>query len=271
MRHSRRCLGLVAALTLAAAFAPRLTFAQTEAPSQTPPPAEQPSTVAPPSSALGPYKPLPITLPPALSDPSFDAFRKELAEIAQRRDRAALAQRVAADFFWIPEQADLADKNRPAIDNITRALGLDVPDGVGWDTIAAYAGEANAAADPQRPEVYCSPVEPGFDDAAADELANATQTNATDWVFPVRDGIEVRSAARQDASVVETLGLYLVRVIPDESPANAVLSVIKVLTPSGKIGFIPLESVLPIGGEQMCYVKQSSGWKIAGFLGGEAN
>jgi hypothetical protein len=48
-------------------------------------------------------------------------------------------------------------------------------------------------------------------------------------------------------------------------------SVIKVLTPSGKVGFVPLDSVLPIGGEQMCYVKEPSGWKIAGFLGGEAN
>jgi hypothetical protein len=61
-----------------------------------------------------------------------------------------------------------------------------------------------------------------------------------------------------------------VRVIPDDSPATAVLSVIKVLTPSGKVGFVPLDSVLPVGGEQMCYVKEPSGWKIAGFLGGEA-
>jgi hypothetical protein len=142
---------------------------------------------------------------------------------------------------------------------------------VGWDTIAAYAGEASTAADPQRSGVICSPAEAGFEDAAADALANATQTDATDWVFPIRDGVEVRSGARQDATVIETLGLYLVRVIPDESPANAVLSVIKVLTPSGKAGFVPLESVLPIGGEQMCYVKEASGWKIAGFLGGEAN
>jgi hypothetical protein len=198
-------------------------------------------------------------------------IRKELAEIAQKRDRAALAERVAANFFWIPEARDLADKQRPGIDNLAKALGLDAPDGVGWDTIAAYAGEASTAADPQRSGVICSPAEAGFEEAAADVLANATQTDATDWVFPIRDGVEVRSGARQDATVIETLGLHLVRVIPDESPANAVLSVIKVLTPSGKVGFVPLESVLPIGGEQMCYVKEASGWKIAGFLGGEAN
>src|ERR1700730_13425921 len=106
--------------------------------------------------------------------------------------------------------------------------------------------------------------EASFDEVAADEFADATQTDATDWVFPIRDGVEVRSGDRPDAAVIETLGLYLVRVIPDDSPANAVLSVIKVLTPSGKVGFVPLDSVLPIGGEQMCYVKEPSGWKIAG-------
>jgi hypothetical protein len=82
------------------------------------------------------------------------------------------------------------------------------------------------------------PPEASFDDVAADELADVTQTDATDWVFPIRDGVEVRSGDRQDAAMIETLGLYLVRVIPDDSPANAVLSVIKVLTPSGKVGFV---------------------------------
>ena len=271
MRHLRLCLSLIVTLTIADAVGSNFAFSQTEAPSQTPPPATPAPSVQPPSPALGPYKPVPITLPKTISDPSFEAFRKELAEIAQRRDRAALAERLAANFFWIPEASDLADKQRPAIDNAAKALGLDEPDGVGWDTIAAFAGEASAAADPQHSGLVCSPEEANFEDAAADELANATQTDATDWVFPIRDGVEVRSGPKQDATVIETLGLYLVRVIPDESPANAVLSVIKVLTPSGKIGFVPPDSVLPIGGEQMCYVKEPSGWKIAGFLGGEAN
>jgi hypothetical protein len=29
--------------------------------------------------------------------------------------------------------------------------------------------------------------------------------------------------------------------------------------------------ILPIGGEQLCYVKDGGIWKIAGFLGGEPN
>src|ERR1700732_1370234 len=142
-------------------------------------------------------------------------FRKELAEIAQKRDRAALAERVAANFFWIPETTDLADKQRPAIENVAKASRLDGPDGVGWDTISAYAGEASAGAAPQHNGLVCSPAEASFDEVAADELADATQTDATDWGFPIRDGVEVRSGDRQGAAVIETLGLYLMRVIPE--------------------------------------------------------
>jgi hypothetical protein len=124
--------------------------------------------------------------------------------------------------------------------------------------------------DPQRRGVICAPAEPEFDEKAADELANLTHTDAADWAFPIRNGIEVRSGAKQDAPVVDKLGLHLVRVLADESPANAVTAAfLKVVTPSGKVGYVPVETVLPIGGEQLCYVKEGGSWKIAGFLGGE--
>jgi hypothetical protein len=260
-RSCLRSIMLVAALAIAGGLPTGSMMAQTDPPAQ------------PPSAVLGPYKPVPITLPTAMNDPSFEGFRKRLAEIAQKKDRAALAELVAPDFFWIPEDTDIADKTLPAIDSAARALGLNGgADAIGWDTLAAYAGETSTMGDPQRSGVFCAPADAGFDDKAADELANSTQTDPSDWVFPVRDGIEVRSAAKQDAPFIDKLGLYLVRVLPDDSPANAVLAAfIKVLTPAGKVGFVPVESVLPIGGEQLCYVKDATGWKIAGFLGGEPN
>jgi hypothetical protein len=263
MRHSRLTSTLFVAMIALAGVCP--SIAQTQ-------PSPEQQQAQPSSPALGPYKPVPITLPQALNDPSFDDFRKRLAEVARNKDRSGLAQIVAERFFWIPEEADIADKKAPAIDNIAKAFGLDGAEAIGWESLAAYAAEGSTMADPQRAGVYCSPAEAGFDDKAADELATMTQTDATDWVFPIRDGVEVRSAAKQDAPVVEKLGLYLVRVLPDDSPLNAVLAAFaKVLTPSGKVGFVPVESVLAIGGEQLCYVKEASGWKIAGFLGGEPN
>jgi len=231
---------------------------------------DQNSSQAP--AVLGQYKPVPIILPESLNDPAFDSFRKQLAEIAQKKDRAALAALVAVGFFWVPEDTDITDKNASAIDNLARALGLDGKDAVGWDALAAYAAEPSAMADPQRKGVFCAPPEPAFDEKAADELAGQTQTDASDWAFPLRDRVEVRSAPKADAPVIDTLGLYLIRVLPDDSPVNAVYAAfLKVLTPSAKAGYVPGDVVLPIGGEQLCYIKEASGWKIAGFMGGEPN
>src|SRR4029077_12940765 len=113
---------------------------------------------------------------------------------------------VAPHFFWIPEEKDLADKSKPAIDNIAKALSLNGADAFGWAALAAYGaaasgGEALAASaadattmpDPQRRGVICAPAEPEFDEKAADELANLTHTDAADWAFPIRHRSEVRA------------------------------------------------------------------------------
>ena len=44
----------------------------------------------------GPYKSIKVTLPPRQSDASLDVFRKELGDIATKKDRAALAGKVLA-------------------------------------------------------------------------------------------------------------------------------------------------------------------------------
>ena len=143
---------------------------------------------------------------------------------------------------------------------------------VGLEAIIAYAAESTIMPDPQRKGVFCAPAEPAFDDQAADELANTTHTDASDWAFPVRDGIEVRATPKQDAPVVDKLGMYLIRILSNDFPANAVMATsVKVMTPSGKEGYVPIDTVLPLGGEQLCYLKEASGWKIAGFRGGELN
>ena len=71
---------------------------------------KQPPPAAPPK----PYKALAITPPMPVADPSFDAFRKQLGEVAQKKDRAALARLVVAQgFFWERENGDRADKRKP--------------------------------------------------------------------------------------------------------------------------------------------------------------
>lgn len=261
MRYRPVPSSLAIAAVLVAAAITTTAQAQGQQPST---PQAQPQDVAP-----GPYKPVPITLPTGLNDPSFDAFRNQLAQIAKKKDRAALARLVASNFFWIPEDTDLADKSKPAIDNVVKALGLEGRDAFGWESLVAYAEEKTAMADPQRKGVFCAPAEPGYDDNAAAELATATHTIASDWMYPVRDGAEVRSAAKPDAPIVERLGLYLVRVLPDDSPAMSSSDFHKVITPSGKVGFVAIAALRDISEEQLCYVKEGAAWKIAGFFGGE--
>ena len=97
MRPSRLSSTLFVATTLAivGALAPVAVLAQAWLMAQ--PPAQQPSQA--PAPAPGPYNPVAITLPPPLNDPSFDAFRKQLADIAQKKDRAALARLIADKFL----------------------------------------------------------------------------------------------------------------------------------------------------------------------------
>jgi hypothetical protein len=35
-----------------------------------------------------------------------------------------------------------------------------------------------------------------------------------------------------------------------------------------RIGYVLVDSVAPIGNDQICYVKDASGWKIGGYIGG---
>jgi hypothetical protein len=262
MRHPRLTIS-----ALAATFAILGALAPQPAQSQQPPQAQpdQPSALAPPTA----YKPVAVQLPKPMSDPSFEAFRKQLAAIAEKKDRTALAPLVAQNFFWVPEDKDAADRRKSGIDNLSKAIGLDSGDAVGWEQLKAYASDPTADPNADRPGVICGPGEPAFDDTAAEELIRTTQTDPAEWGYPAKDGLEVRSAPGESNPVTEKLGLYLVRAYPDDSPANAVQAdFLRIVTPSGKLGFIMAEALIPLATDQLCYVKEGNAWKIAGVIGG---
>ena len=217
-----------------------------------------------------PYKPVAVELPQPVKDPSFAAFRKQIAEIAKRKDRAALAKHVAANFFWTTDDGkDIALKGRSGIDNLARALYLDNPDTEGWDILAAFAGDATADPSPQLKGVICAPGEPKHDSAAAAELGNATGTTSSFWYYPARAGVEVRSGVTKDSKVTGKLGTHLVWVYPDLSPAAAVYNdTVRIVLPSGQFGFVAADALVPLPGDLLCYVKDGTSWRIAGFFGG---
>jgi hypothetical protein len=248
------------------------TLAASAIPAQPPPRQSQaqPAQAQAPAPA-GPYKAVAFTPPPVINDPSFEAFRRQLADIARRKDRAALARLVVAQgFSWEQEKGDVADKRRPGIDNLAKALELDARDGSGWEALAGYAGDPTGTRVPTG--AVCGPADPVFNEKELEDLAKATQTDFGEWGYPAGPNIEVRSAPRPNASVIEKLGTFFVRVLPDNGPANAnpqAPAFLRVVLPSGRTGFVPAEAIVPLGNDQLCYVKEASGWKIAGFIGGE--
>ena len=85
----------------------------------------------------------------------------------------------------------------------------------------------------------------------------------------MQPGLEMRAAAQPNSPVVEKLGMHFIRVMEDGAEPSGDNPMIKVVAPSGKVGFVPADAISPLGNDAMCYTKEGGAWKIAGFLGGE--
>jgi hypothetical protein len=226
--------------------------------------------VAPPK----PYKQVPVTLPQPYNDPSFEAFRKQIADIAGHKDRAGLAKLVANTFFWMGEKGDKANKRKPGIDNLAAAIDLDGKEGAGWDILEAAAVEPSLEPVPDRKGVMCSPAAPSFDQKAAEQNAKATGTDFGDWGFPTKGAVDVHAAAAANSPVIEKLGSILVRVMPEGPPPGAQGNAppppgfVRVVTPAGKVGYVADDALGSLDVDQLCYAKDATGWKITGYAGG---
>ena len=248
---------------LTSVFAALLIAGATPAMAQNPPRGAQP----PQPAMAGPYKSVPVTPPPSMSDPAFEAFRKQMGEAAQRKDRAALAKLVVGQgFFWVRENGDRADKRKSGTDNLAAALGLNNKEGAGWDMLASFADDPTGSPSPEHKGAFCAPADPSFDGKAFNALMQTTKTDVGEWGYPVSADVEVRATPQANAPVIEKLGLAFIRIVPESGP-NAP-TFLRVVTPAGKIGFVSVDSVAPIGNDQICYVKDAGGWKIGGYIGG---
>ena len=223
----------------------------------------------PPPPPIKPYTPVAAQPPAPYDDASFQAFRKQLADIAAKKDRAALAKLVVAEgFFWMQDK-DVADPKKSGIDNFAKAANLG--DGAGWAMIGGFFNDPTAAQWADRKGVMCTPADPTIDPKALEALSDQTQTDPSEWGYPVKDGVEVHAAAQPNAATVEKLGLNLVRVLPDSAPPEGNgPAFLHVATPSGKTGFILAADIAPLGGDEICYTKDAGGWKITGYFGGAA-
>lgn len=244
------------AATLALAAAP--AFAQQGLPPLKPPP----------PAPIKPYQAVAVTPPPVDNDPGFVAFRKQFADAVAKKDRAGLARLIVTqNFFWMQDR-DLADKSKSGVDNLAKAIGLDAPDGSGWELLNEYASEPTAAELPEQKGVLCAPAPPGIDPKAFQALIGNTGTDPTEWGYPVNGGLDVHTAAQPSSPVSEKLGMVLVRVLPEQQQNPDGPQLLHIATPSGKSGYVDAQQLSPLGSDEMCYTKDAGGWKIAGYIGG---
>jgi hypothetical protein len=238
-----------------------------QAPAPQAPAQQAPAQQAPALAAPKAYTPVAAKPADPLADPTFIAFRKNLADIAKRKDKAALQKIVIAKgFFWDGESGDQTDKKLSSFENFAKAVALNDKDGLGWEILASAAAEPTAEADEDRKGVLCGPASPQVQEQAFVALIKETGTDADEWGYPAKDKLEARASAAANAPVAETLGMNLIRVYPDE--AQTAQDFLRVVLSSGKLAYVPSQSVLPIVTDQLCYIKDAGGWKITGYAGG---
>jgi hypothetical protein len=221
-----------------------------------------------------PYTPVAILPVPAPADTSLDAFRGELAAVAEGRVYAELARLVAPQgFFWDRDFGPAFDPRKPAVDNLAAAIRLEHRDGVGWRQLAGFAAEAAVEELVSRPGIVCAPAPPRYDVVAFARLLDETYTFAIDWAYPLAAQLPVRAAPRPDGAVVGTLGRHFVRLMGlagADGESNVRDRWARIATPAGDTGFVAPGSLSTMTAARLCYGKDTLGrWRIAGYIAGD--
>jgi hypothetical protein len=225
-------------------------------------------------AANKPYKPVAVTLPEPSKDRGLAALRAQLAIIAQKRDRAALARITdAKSFFWERDFGGGYEAKKAPIENLSAALGLGRQDNRGWSALARFASEPTMGSIEEQDGALCAPADPKYEDAELAALTDATNTDVVDWSYPRKPGLQARATPAASAPVVETLGLDLVRVLGFEGKPDAAdpsrTAWTRIATPGGKTAYVPPDSLLSPLVDRLCFRKDAAGaWRIVGYVGG---
>ena len=159
---------------------------------------------------------------PMVNDPSFEAFRKQLGAIAEKKDRKALADLVSQELLLDGRegrqgrQEEARHRQSRQGDRARRQGRLRA--GKCW---RGFAADPTGMPFPERKDTICAPAEPAFDVKELEALAKATGTEEGDWGYPTQPGLEMRAAAQPNSPVVEKLGMHFIRVHGGRGPSRA--------------------------------------------------
>lgn len=224
------------------------------------------------SPTFKPFKPIEVDIPKPPKDPAFDAFRRQLAAIAADRNRAALKAQLGGDVFWENDVEGAYNDKRTDFDNLLSALHIDRDPARGWAALAAFAAEPTTGALHLRRNVFCAPSPPKYADADLYTAMEESGSDVSDWYYPRQAGLAVRGAPQPDAAAIDSLGVALVRVLgfvrPRAETQTPQAAWARVVTPSGRVGFVAPNALLSPLANRLCFAKEGAAWRIVGFIGG---
>lgn len=230
-----------------------------------------------------PYPEIKVTVnQPYAPDAAFQKMHAAFAEAVAKKDAAALFGLVAPMFFWTVNggPADGLDLGRNAVDNFKVVFGFRAPgkdqdggveNGPYWDVLEGFAGNATFYPANDASSLICGPLGAEVVDAQAYEQARKkveTGDDGAEWYFTLRETAVAKAPGDAGAPIakVGTIAVPLISTFPaakDGQPAPQITHV-EVLLPSSKSGWVPVNSVLPMVTDRLCYAKTPNGqWKLA--------
>jgi hypothetical protein len=230
------------------------------------------------------YPAVKIEMPaPFKGDAAFDAARKALADVAAKKDLAALSALVAPNFAATVggEPGEQYDKSKDGLHNFKvafgfRPFGKDADGGTDlgpqWELLADFAAEKSLAQG-RDANTACGPALP-IPDAKAFERASALiedPDQPAEWVYSLP---EITFTASPGGGAIvgkaAAAALPVIGTSPPLRPGGPPPVHLELLLPSGKSGWAAVGAVKPLTADQLCFAKQPKGdWKISAYDQGE--
>jgi len=199
-------------------------------------------------------------------DAALKQMRKTFVEAVSKKDSQRLFALVGPTFVWSSQGTprDTFDHGRDALHNFKVAFGFREPgkdadggvaDGPYWDLLAAFASDKGffeAASG-----LVCGPIAATVVDEGSFERSKGAigADDSVDWFFTLADTPATSTPA--GGSVVGQVKQVALPVIDAHPPAQGEsappVTYLKVLLPSGKSGWIPASSAIPLVTDRLCY------------------
>jgi hypothetical protein len=233
-----------------------------------------------------PYPEVKVRAPaPFKGDAAFEKARKALADAVAKKDIAALSALVAPNFMLLAggDPSDQAEKGRDGLHNFKVAFGFrargqkadgKTEGGPQWDYLADLtSGDFTQG---RSANMACGPASAVPDERAIEAASQRIESpkERLDWVYTTDEiTLTARPGAGNAVGKISGVALPVAGMHPrprQGQQQDAAPTHLELLLPSGKTGWVAIDSVSPLGGAQLCLGRQPGGdWKIVSFDQGD--